>query len=132
MGHAARIFVGQHFCRALDRLRFVAKESGGADLFLKRGRGDFQVIFRLSILAKQIGSHNVDPRIGALCGKDGSNQQLKRVGVIERTFRARIGAFQCRDDLAGLLFELGIQFLPPALPSAPRLSSPVGNLFSFR
>src|SRR5690242_16250359 len=58
------------------------------------------------VLAKQIRGDDVHALVRALRRQDRRNQQLKRVGVVERSFRVRVGALQASNNVAHALLQL--------------------------
>jgi len=51
-----------------------------------------------AVFFEQLPGNNVDALVGALRGKNGGDEQLQRVGVIQLTVRLGIGPIQRGDD----------------------------------
>ena len=52
----------------------------------------------IRILCVEILHHNIDPRIGALCGQADTDEQLPRLVIVKRTVGVRIFLFQTFND----------------------------------
>ena len=103
-------FFGQHLARALNRFGLVAKETGRADVLLKLGRRNFQIVLGFAVFAKQIGGHDVDALVRALSGENRGNQQLERVRMIQGAMRIRVRAFEKLNNLFRSSLTLGFSF----------------------
>ena len=100
--HGARYlpteFVDNGFARAHDGFGFVAKEAGRPNLFLQfSGRG-IGKIFGLRIFLVEFLGHLIHAHVGALCGKNRGNQELKRVVVRQFAASRGIGLIELRQD----------------------------------
>src|SRR5215204_5160340 len=105
MRNMTAILFRQNLGCSLNRLGLVAKETGRLDVLLQLAWRHLEVVFRLLVLPKQIGSNDVDTLISTLRGKYRGNQQLKRITVIQRTLRVRISALESPNNIARPCFE---------------------------
>ena len=101
LGHPTSEVVSDLLGGSLDRLRFVAVETGGADELLQVAPIRMGEIGRLGKTSEQGGRYFVDPLIRALSGQNGCDQQFERRPVIEGGSGPRKFLAELADDLAG-------------------------------
>jgi hypothetical protein len=82
-GHLAVVPLDELSTKVDQRVRLVPEEPGGPDHLLQRGPVRSGVVGGGRVPEEQLGSHLVDPLVGALRGEDGGHGQLQRPGVVE-------------------------------------------------
>jgi len=85
---------------AADRSGLRAKKTRGADQILKICSGKFGEVTGGVAAGKKCGSDLVDPFIRALGGKNGGDEELERVGVVQFAMSVRVSFFEFGDDPA--------------------------------
>ena len=110
LGHPTAEVVSDLLAGSLDRLRFVAVETGGADELLQLAPIRMGESGRLGKTSEQGGRYFVDPLIRALGGQNGCDQQFERRPVIEGGSGPRKLLAELADDLAGALPSLFLSF----------------------
>jgi hypothetical protein len=76
------------------------------DVLLELAFGRIRVVLGLLVFAEQVFGDEVDARIGALSRKNGRNQQLERIAVLQRRADVRVFFLEPADDFRGVAAEL--------------------------
>src|SRR5262249_47011554 len=95
------MFLSDHPARGLYTLRLVSKKSAGMDQFLQFRCIDIGEVPRCLAPFEQGRSDPVDHLIGTLGRKNGRNEKLKRILMIQRALRIRISGLKPCIDLSG-------------------------------
>ena len=99
--HRAPVGGQKRLSAGLEVFGFGAKKTGGLDDGLEFGLGDLRVILRGAAALKQAARHLVDPHVGALCRKNGGDEELEWVGVIQLAVGLRVGLLELLYDPQG-------------------------------
>src|SRR6266567_7565101 len=75
--YLAAEFFDQHLAGTLDGFGLVTKKPGRANVLLKFIGGNFEIVFWLAVLPKEIGRNDINPLVRALRRQDRGNQKLE-------------------------------------------------------
>ena len=92
--HLAVVLVAQHAHAGVDVACLALSKTARPHNFLDFLRCCVCQRIDIRILCVEILHHNIDPRIGALCGQADTDEQLPRLVIVKRTVGVRIFLFQ--------------------------------------
>ena len=84
--------------RALQGLRLVAEEAGGADQFFQLGEGGGGHRLGRGEGLEERGGDEIDADVGTLRGEDGGDEELPRALVVEGADGVGVGFLQGVED----------------------------------
>ena len=96
--HLAVVLVAQHAHAGVDVACLALSKTARPHNFLDFLRCRVCQRIDIRILCVEILHHNIDPRIGALCGQADTDEQLPRLVIVKRTVGVRIFLFQTFND----------------------------------
>lgn len=103
IGNAAAVPFDDRLATGFDAFGFVPKKAGGLDGFLEFGRGGAGVVCGGGVFGEERRGDLIDAFVGALGGKNGGDEELERIGMVQFTMGVRVGCAEFADDPQGAI-----------------------------